>query len=260
MRRISTCGEFRIVSSARGSRSERLVSGVLEEPGNGRAVVLETDPETYAEAVLEAEAGDLAGEAGRALRAVVVWNGARGSAPGGGRHRETGSLCDSTHCMVFMGSLPGRAPKRDGCTDPELLRLLEGIASREALDWLSFSKGGDDRWVRRIPAGEMARLVDESVVLDLRRERARNGDVSIHLFYGEHEEVVPCEIFRSRLKLPSCPEAIRPDDAGSRGGGEWILEGIGQGHGRGLSVERARALAESGWDATAILKDAYLKN
>jgi len=40
-------------------------------------------------------------------------------------------------------------------------------------------------------------------------------------------------------------------------GGLWTLQGIGEGHGDGLSVERARALAQSGGSAWAILADAY---
>ena len=43
-RRVSTCGTFRILCGARGSRSERLVSGVLESTVDDQTVVLETDP------------------------------------------------------------------------------------------------------------------------------------------------------------------------------------------------------------------------
>ena len=64
---------------------------------------------------------------------------------------------------------------------------------------------------------------------------------------------MPCEIFRNALKLASCPDAIRRDE----NGGGWLLEGVGQGHGLGMSFERAKLLAASGYSASAILKDAY---
>jgi hypothetical protein len=248
-RRVSTCGRFRIVSSARGSRSERFVSGILMTSRDGRTVVLETDPESYADAVLSAEAQDLKGEAQKALRAVIVWNGAHGST----RHGESSSLCDTTHCMVFQGSLAGRRQDRGNSTDPNLLKLLDELASVKKLDWLPFSKGGSERWEKEIPVSELKKLVDEPSILDIRRERTRTGDIVVHLMYPENEEVVSCEFFRNRLKLLSCPEIIRCDESRS----SWVFSGIGEGHGDGLSVEKARALARSGHNASAILADAY---
>ena len=247
--RFSTCGRFKIVSSARGSRSERWVSGLLESRADGDAVILQTDPETYADAVLSAEAQDLRGEAQKALRAAIVWNGVHG----GHRHPDTRSLCDTTHCMVFQGQASDGPGKPPGKTDPALLKLLDEIAARKKLDWLSFSEGGVQGWERRIPFRELKKLVDEPAILDLRRERTRSGEIVVHLMYPETEETVSCEVFRARLKLPSCPESIQSDAAT----GTWIFKGTGQGHGQGLSVDRARALSGSGAGAMAILRDAY---
>lgn len=247
--RVSTCGQFRIVSNVPGSRPERLVSGIVESSPDGGQVVLETDSETYADAVLAAEAQALKGEAARALRAVIVWNGTHG----GDRHEDSSSVCDTTHCMVFLGDLPERPPKRAGATDAKLLRRLDDYASGARLNWLPFSKGGDEKWERSIPSGELSALASEPAILDIRRERARGGAVTIHLVYPANEEVLACEPFRNRLKLLSCPDTIRYDAAANA----WIFRGIGQGHGEGLSVERAGALAESGYGAEAILRDAY---
>ena len=247
--RFSTCGRFKIISSARGSRTERIVSGLLQSFPDGNAVILRTDPETYADAVLSSEAQDLQGEARKALRAAIVWNGVHGSR----RHPETMSLCDSTHCMVFQGQASDKAEKPRIKTELPLLELLDGLARQKKLDWLPFSEGGVERWERQIPSGELKRLVDEPSVLDLRRERTRNGEIAVHLMYPESEERIPCEVFRAKLKLPSCPESIQSDTANST----WIFQGIGKGHGQGLSVEKARTLAKSGYSASAILKDAY---
>ena len=248
-KRVSTCGRFRVVSSARGSRSERFVSGILSTSRDGRTVVLETDAESYADAVLSAEGHDLQGEAREALRAVIVWNGTHGSA----RHDESSSLCDTTHCMVFQGSHAGTRQGRGNPTNSNLLKLLDELAARRELDWLPFSKGGSEKWEREIPVSELKKLVDEPSILDIRRERTRAGDVTIHLMYPENEEIVPCEVFRNRLKLLSCPETSRYDEGRS----SWVFSGIGEGHGEGLSVSRATALANAGHNASVILADAY---
>jgi hypothetical protein len=246
--RVSTCGRFRILSTARKSRSERLVSGILACAADGQTVVLETDSGTYAEAVLSAEAQDLPREARKALNAVIVWNGTQG----GVRHPESGSLCDSTHCMVFRGDTVEKKSAQGFSTDPALLARLTELSPKNG-HWLSFSKGGDGKWEKRIPVTHLQVIVKEPVILDLRRERTRAGDVMVHLIYPENEEIVSCEVFRNRLKLPSCPDLIRFDVAT----GDWVFSGTGEGHGEGLSIERARALAESGRSASAILFDAY---
>jgi hypothetical protein len=247
--RVSTCGRFRIISAARGSRPERLVSGVLSSSQDGQTVVLETDPETYADAVLSAEAQELQGEARKALRAVIVWNGTHGR----NRHEGSSFLCDTTHCMVFQGSFPEAKQERGRPTELKLLRLLDELSARKKLDWLSFSKGGNETWVKEVPVSRLLALVDEASILDLRRERTRSGEVVIHLMYSENEEIVSCEVFRNRLKLLSCPETIHHD----AGKSTWVFSGIGEGHGEGLSVAKARALSRAGHPASAILTDAY---
>ncbi len=247
--RVSTCGGFRIVATVRGSRPERLIAGILSSSPDGRVVVLETDPETYADAVLAAEADGLRGEARKALRAVIVWNATHGRH----RHEDSSSLCDTTHCMVFRGSVPEAKPAPRGPADPALQKLLDKLAAGRKLDWLPFAKGGSEPWRKEIAASKLLRSVDEPAILDLRRQRTRNGKVVIHLMYAESEEVVPCEVFRHRLKLPSCPETIHHDE--SRG--LWVFSGIGEGHGEGISVARAKALAEAGHSAAAMLTDAY---
>jgi hypothetical protein len=280
--RVSTCGGFRILSSARGSRTERCVPGILHISHDNQKVVLETDSESYADAVLDSEAQDLRGESRKALRAVIAWNGVHG----GARHPETQSVCDSTHCMVYMGNRCGDS-KANGKTDVELLRLLDEIAGKMGLDWLPFSKGGSEPWEVRIVSGELTRELapvwgadqtrelaheagsaGEQVVLDMRRERGRNGMVSIHIFHagggvnpatGEdstvEEDNLPCDVFRRYIKLPSCPESIRYDG----GSNDWVFKGTGEGHGIGLSVEEMGDLERSGMTAAGIIEKAYLR-
>lgn len=248
-RRVSLCGQFRIVSAARGGRSERRVAGIIHQAPDGGPAVLETDSETYADAVLDAEAQHLKGAARDAMRAVVVWNGSHGSH----RHTDTDALCDTTHCMVFRGRLPDAGPPSTATTDAGLLALLDGLAAARRLHWLPFAKGGAERWEKALDVRELARLVGETEVLDIRRERRKGGAVFVHLLYPGNEDVLPCEVLRNTLKLWSCPDAIEH----RAGEGRWIFRGIGEGHGLGLSVSRAAELAEAGRDAAAILRDAY---
>jgi len=144
--------------------------------------------------------------------------------------------------------------KRSGKTRPELIRLLDEIAAERGLDWLPFSKGGAEAWEVRIPGSEAARIAGEPALLDIRRERIRSGAVSIHLYYEAGEEEVPCDIFRLRMRMRSCPEGI----VYNADNNEWIFRGTGEGHGLGLSVERTGELAKSGFSAAQILKNAYL--
>lgn len=249
--RFTLCGQFRIVSSARGSRSERVVGGILHQAGDGPAV-LETDVDSYVDAVLAAEAQTLTGSAREAMRAVIAWNGSHGAH----RHADSGSLCDTTHCMVFLGELPGDKPHRNGRVDAELLQWLDKLAAEKGLNWLPFANGGDQRWQRQLAAAEVSSRFSESRILDIRRERRKDGELFIHLFYPDNEEPVSCEVFRNTLKLPSCPDVVNA--AADRQA--WLFQGIGTGHGLGLSIVRAQALADGGRSAEQILRDAYAED
>lgn len=244
--RFSRCGSLTLVSSARGSRSERMIAGLLNDTGVGPAI-LETDAETYADGVLAAEAQNLTGSARRAMRAVVAWNGSHGQH----RHSESRALCDTTHCMVFLGAEPNAKPRGAERTDPDLLRLLDTLANDQT--WLPFANGGDQRWTRQIAAVELQGRFAEQGIDAIRRERRKSGELLIRLYYPESDEVLACEVFRNTLKLPSCPDRI----TALEGGRIWQFEGMGAGHGLGLSILRAQALAKAGYNAEEILRDAY---
>lgn len=238
--RFSICGQFAIQTSARGAKPERLVSGLIEKTGD--KLVLVTDPESYADGVLGSEAADLRGSAREALRAVIVWDGLHGQA----RHLDTKSVCDSTHCMVFKGD-----EKSTENTPVELLRLLDQIAKRNAIEWFHFSRGGQEAWRREISASRLAQEFNEELILSLSRERDRNGEVAFHMVYQDSEESVGCEVVRKKLNLPSCPEAVKSSST------SFIFSGVGKGHGIGLDVEAARSAAKSGASAEKIIEEAY---
>lgn len=247
-RRFTVCGQFRIISTARGSRSERIVRGVLQQSGEQGPTVLETDVDSYVDGVLAAEAQNLVGSAREAMRAVIAWNGSHGSH----RHNESSSLCDTTHCMVFLGEPPGDKPRRSGHVEIELMQLLDKLAVESGLNWLPFANGGDQQWQRQRSVDELRRAFAENQILDIRRERRKDGELLIRLLYPSSEELLSCEIFRNTLKLPSCPDSVKAIDNQT-----WQFVGVGAGHGLGLSIARAVVLAESGRNAAEILRDAY---
>ncbi len=243
--RTTTCGELRFTTDAPGARRERIVHGIVERSAD--RIVLVTDAESYADGVLDAEAADLHGAARAALRAVAVWNGTHGA----DRHPDDRALCDTTHCMVFRGFAPGTVAPRDAPVDPAWLRYLDEAASARAEPWLPFSKGGEAPWSRRLRATVLARIVNEPLVLAVARERTRAGDVVFHLTYAAGVETLSCDVLRKTLALPSCPARVVHEDDG------WRFEGIGEGHGLGLDVERARRLGSEGRSVLEILRDAY---
>ncbi|MDD2760556.1 MAG: hypothetical protein PHH11_09730 [Methylomonas sp.] len=248
---FSLCGALRIVSTAKGSRSERLVHGILYASEKHGPAVLETDIVSYVDAVMSAEAQHLKGAAKEAMRAVIAWNAAHGRH----RHADSSSLCDTTHCMVFMGETPDDQSKRGAAIAGDLLNYLDDLANRNNWHWLPFAAGGDERWQRQIGADALSRLFDETEILAVRRERRKNGELFVHLYYPQSDEVVACEIFRNTLKLPSCPDKIQHAETPAL----WTFEGLGAGHGLGLSVARAQAMANGGFSAEQILRDAYIQ-
>lgn len=244
--RATRCGQFQIKTEVPSAKPLRNVHGVLSR--NGRALVLSTDVETYADGVLRAEAADLRGSAREALRAVVIWNGLHGRT----RHSESNSLCDLTHCMVFQGDPPA-SEVRDNLNSStgSLLRFLEATTAAQKAPWLPFSAGGTEPWQARFSAASLAAAFKEALVLSITRERARDGSVIFHLEYPSGSETLPCERVRTALGLASCPESV------TQGGNTVQFTGHGSGHGLGFDIARAREMASEGRTAIEILEEFF---
>lgn len=244
--RGTSCGVWEIKTTAQRARATRLVAGLISSD----ETALTTDRETYADAVVASEGDDLPRAARQALRAVVVSNALEG---GQVREHPNKRLCDTTHCMVFLGhSIEQRAvfesaPEKLDSESMSLLRSTRAVHP----SWFPFSLGGASSWERTIPEERIASIVGESLVLDVRREHRRSGLVFMRFIYEEGEESVPCDRVMTLLDLPSCPDAVRHADFQS-----YVFSGIGRGHGMGLSLERARHLALQGKNAVEILRDA----
>ncbi len=244
--RFSTCGSWKIHTDAKKARRERLVFGVVAHDGD----TLVTDPESYADGVVYAEGKDLPRFAKEALRAVAHWNGVHGS----DRHAPRKSLCDTSHCMVFQGGDIESLKVKGVSTQRQLLMMLNRLdahRSRNERGWFLFSSGGDSPWESRISAELIAARASEGTVLDVRRERTRDGSVGVRLYYPEHDEAISCDRAMTLFDLKGCPDSIVPMSGG------YVFSGRGEGHGVGLSLARAAELARSGVGAEGILRDAY---
>jgi len=254
--RTSRCGRIEIVTSAPKARARRLVRGIVSDRGG--ATILETDPWSYAEDVLDAEASGIPAAAHEALRAVVLFNARHVTAGDVVRHRGTHALCDTTHCMVNRGRHP-----RDSDEKPlgietirhssRLLVMLEALSQPRVLPerWLQFSAGGETPWAKTLGFVEIERRLDISSILGLARTRTRGGSVNFVVHARESSTTLSCEMLRNRLKLLSCP------DEALVSGSKVQFRGRGAGHGQGLDMGRAVRLAGEGALPFDILADAW---
>lgn len=257
-RSTTTCGAWRVTTKARGARPERVVHGIWDQ--NQRVIV--TDVESYSDGVIAAEGAALPQAARDALRAIIAWNGTQA---GSMRHPDTNALCDSTHCMVYLGDLPETV--RIGNATPghiswDLVRLSGTLSKTQTFDphgWLPFSLGGDESWQRTIKATALFKLSHGETILDIRRERLRDGNVSIRFIYQSGDEVISCERFMTLMNLPSCPDAVKKSEILSPDGDQYDVAGQGRGHGQGFTLKRAEYLAKQGLKADEILRDAFDK-
>ncbi|MBI4816557.1 MAG: SpoIID/LytB domain-containing protein [Deltaproteobacteria bacterium] len=198
----------------------------------GSSLLLRTTRLAYVAGVVLAEADELTGWRRELFARVVAHN--LEYSPHAGR-----PVCDTTHCQVFLGTRTGRSEER---------RALE--STRLPWNrWLPFSKGGKEPWsvVRTTAQLELALGSNVSwIELGARPSWVRTV-VSGSEIHDEPVEV-SCEVLRSALKLPSCPDSVEWSERGA------TFEGRGEGHGLGLDV---RELSSADEDVDGLLRRAF---
>jgi hypothetical protein len=222
-----------------------------------------TDPLTYAESVATAEAGGTHPEVRYAVGLLATSN----ALSSGKRHDLPRALathwkvakvvCDTTHCAVFRTEQPSLAAQtwqkfRGWWRD---LLWVEGLNARIGQDpgWIAFANGGDKPWEVALAAEDIAARLHVSSVLDLSRERLKNGAVMIRATSTTDVTALSCEIFRSKLKLLSCPEGISYNSLQRK----WRFSGRGEGHGEGFSILEADRDAQAGLAMRDLLRKAF---
>jgi hypothetical protein len=250
----SRCGKFQVATAAKTAKPLREVTGVwFDDPVTKKSILL-TDPFSYAEGVVEAEAADLKGEARDALLAVAMWNGVKSDAARFAKTKK--GLCDNTRCMVFQGNdrlnklSPARLAKIVHDFD-----YLDNISKTQKHPWLFFEKGGDSPWTKSLATAEVSTKLGLGPLIHIQRQRGRDGAVSVTFTQTQEEQTWPCELVRNRLKLLSCPDKIVLEPSNN----QWIFSGVGEGHGQGLSISRATDLAKQGYVSQEILKRAFVR-
>ena len=204
-----------------------------ERARRGADILFTTSVGRYTAGVLVAEDGALTGEARIALGQVIAHNVNQH------RHGER-PICDTTHCQVFQGT----AAVRD---EDARIFIEDPLAGR---GWLNFSRGGNEPWEEARTFTEVSAILGDNPT-DLRfaagrvryqRTAWRDDEI------GDEGAELACELLRSPLKLPSCPQSARiePDRV--------VFRGMGRGHGQGLEVEWAK---KCGLKAPQILQQAY---
>ncbi|XXF77595.1 SpoIID/LytB domain-containing protein [Myxococcaceae bacterium GXIMD 01537] len=201
----------------------------------GSDFVFRTTRLQYTAGVVAAEDAALSGEARVALARVVAHNERHAESRHPGR-----PVCDTTHCQAFQGTV--RIQREE-----ERALGLKALRWRE---WLTFSQGGAEPWKETRARVRVESLLGAGVTA----VRFEGGKV--HYLRAQREggavydvaQVLPCEVLRSVLKLPSCPRIAAFD------GENVVFEGRGKGHGEGLDVEAAKG---SGLDSEQLLERVY---
>ena len=284
----SPTGVLRVTTSVKNARPVRFLQGILIN--NARSLI--TDPLSYVEGVLSAEGDGLPSAVREALRGVIYWNTTQGEMrhtgadgehatqesrglSGGALSDRRRGLCDTTHCMVFMGmsTYPSIRQHQQRASNllkvdsqrgggRELLRYLQKVfeaqGSASAMSpWFEYSTGGIERWRREIKLNEVATILGHSSLSDVRRVRDRSGAVSVRIEMnsdmGTSTDTFSCDTFVNKLDLPSCPNDVTLDSSRTT----LYLAGIGKGHGRGLNLAKATLEARGGATALSILQDAF---
>lgn len=247
-------GQITLQLPAPNPKQQRTYQGLLLTTASSTQII--TDPITYTEGVIAAEAAHLKGAARNALAAIVHHNSQVTHRPHVAKARKSFSgLCDTTHCSVFHGTPAGAAHQGTYPAlanqwyqpQPDLLSYLNSVSS----GWLRFAQGGSDPWQQQISRQELgARLAKDAAFIY--RNRDKSGEVTFTLAGPDQETVLPCEYLRNQLKLLSCPDQV----ANTADGG-FVFSGHGAGHGSGLRVAQAALQAAAGMSAQGILAAAF---
>jgi hypothetical protein len=213
------------------SRTQGDVTPKQARARRGSDFLFATSTARYVSGVLLSEDATIHGEARTALGRVIAHNLTQprhGARP----------LCDTTHCQVFQGT---RA------ATPGDEAMFEPVPYS---GWLHFARGGSEPWTRTVAATEVEAVLGDAPTgirffdgrVRYRRTVARGATL-----YDEPADL-PCDLLRSRLRLPACPDRVEQKP------GRYLFSGRGQGHGVGLDVEWAK---QSGLSAEEILRRAY---
>jgi hypothetical protein len=233
-------------SSPLSSSSPRATTTARQRAARqGSEIVFFTRRARYVAGVLQAEDATLVGEARVALARVIDHDVDHGSS----RHPDR-PVCDTTHCMTFLGT-------PEGAIDPAVVAALQrSLAQSGYSSWLPFSQGGSTPWQKERAHEDVVAAVGEVTSLVLKKSDVGPVVVVVHPervgeAWVDEVEAMSCERLRGPLRLPSCP--VRAE----RRGPVWTFWGTGAGHGLGLDVERARQRAREGASADTIVREAY---
>lgn len=240
---FSLCGSFNLEDSFRVGKNKMVLGGIERVD---EKILLLTDPLSYTNAVNIAEDDKIRGEARSAFRSIIYWNSIYSD--------KRNPICDTTKCMVYLGNsssdlLNINRLKKEESIDYKLINYFNELNLNNK--WLMFSKGGVEKWEKNMSEKMLNNNLKTDLILDIQRFIVNQTQVKIHIQYPNSEDILSCETFRNRLKLPSCPERIKYNFNKK----EWFFSGIGEGHGLGFNLELNKLKSEKGSLALELLKE-----
>lgn len=199
----------------------------------GSRFILHTSRENYLKEVIGSEFPRGRSEVLRVL-SEMAWKNHQHS-PHEGR-----PVCDTTHCQLF-----GHGGEIPPTLDKKLSKNIKNnIMSKSDLledRWHFFYLGGERKWQKKISKKLIESKLD---MINIRKIELRDQDIIITNSKGT--ENIQCELVRNQLNLLSCPNtAIQDKDS-------WLFTGNGEGHGKGINLEKANAMAAEGKTAKQI--------
>jgi hypothetical protein len=229
--RSTLCGAIEVTTHAPGALPQRFFHGVLRD-STGHPLLV-TDPYTFSNYVGIKEAGNVPPPVRDTIEAIAAWDATMAT-----HGHPTGSLCDTTHCMVQMGwqrSAIPQVPRPQLTLLPSAFEIFRRITRLDSTRWIEFSLDRSEPWRREKDLKSLLRVFHLNAAVPPQRVRSKSGDISFQVLTDQGPQLISCDRFMTLLDLPSCPATltVSPD------GDLVILTGTTIGHGRGFSVQRA---------------------
>lgn len=153
-------------------------------------------------------------------------------------------ICDTTLCQTFNLNYSDVSLKQKMDID-KLITEARSLKLDNSY-WYEFSLGGHSNWQMEIDNEKMKSYF-------LRYANDKNANLSEQDINQKLKNY--CDQAMSFFQWPSCPNKITKTENNI-----WIVEGEGEGHGRGLSIIEGNSLANQGYTQKEILKYFFNSN
>ncbi len=209
----------------------------------GSQIILETSESHYLRSVFFSEGAEHRPELKKALLMVIknnLWNS------------KQKPICDTTVCQVFNLNYEQVTATQKKSINELIWQL--GTRQLKTHSWLEFSLGGTQSWLKNPDTVQLKEFLQVKEIKEI--SGIKEGDqfefTIKNLENTELKHKTSCEQLRSQFKLRSCPTSIEKQSES-----EYVFEGQGDGHERGMPLTEANSLAIQGYNFDQILENYY---